>query len=38
MRRFYKYKVEFLPIEEEPGEKKIDKERIEDKIYVGIWA
>jgi hypothetical protein len=30
MRRFYKYKVEFLPIEEEQGEKKIDKERIED--------
>jgi SOS response regulatory protein OraA/RecX len=30
MRRFYKYKVEFLPIEEEQGEKKIDKERIEE--------
>jgi hypothetical protein len=29
MRRFYKYKVEFLPIEEEQGEKKIDKERID---------
>ncbi len=28
MRR-YRYKVEFFPIEEEQGEKKIDKERIE---------
>lgn len=28
--RSYKYKVEFLPIEEEQGEKKIDKEKIEE--------
>jgi len=31
MRR-YRYKVEFLPIEEEEGEKKIDKEKIEETL------
>ena len=31
MRR-YRYKVEFLPIEEEEGEKKIDKGKIEETL------
>jgi hypothetical protein len=31
MRR-YRYKVEFLPIEEEQGEKKIDKAKIEETL------